>query len=103
MRDCSANLVKITYQLPTLMSTKISSVILATASPCAHSAPRPYGLSTAAVSELDVEALAGVPTAAVAARAVAAAGPDVGTAVDVLAQTAPQSKAADRLRLARMS
>ena len=38
---CAVNLLKITYQLPMLMSTKISRVPLATASPCAHKAPRP--------------------------------------------------------------
>jgi hypothetical protein len=39
------SLVKITYQLAMLISTKISNVALATQSPCAQSADKPYGLS----------------------------------------------------------
>ena len=38
---CSMNLVKMTYQLPMLMMTRISKVPLATMSPCAHKAFRP--------------------------------------------------------------
>jgi hypothetical protein len=34
-----------TYQLAILISTKISNVALATQSPCAQTADKPYGLS----------------------------------------------------------
>ena len=44
-RFWSISLVKITYQLDMLISTKISNVALATQSPCAQTADKPYGLS----------------------------------------------------------
>ena len=56
----------------------------------------------AVVTALDVAVLTGAPGAAVA-EADTAAGAALGAVVEVLAQAAPLSKAADRLKLARVS
>ncbi|MBK8526544.1 MAG: hypothetical protein IPL57_05375 [Rubrivivax sp.] len=47
MERCSNSLVKMTYQLPMDMISKMTSVLLATTSPWFHRALRPYGFSTA--------------------------------------------------------
>ncbi|POM14727.1 hypothetical protein CSX04_07540 [Burkholderia cepacia] len=54
-RACSMNLVTMTYQLPSDMTTSSPSTKRATKSPFAHSAPSPYGFSTVA----DVEGSGG--------------------------------------------
>src|SRR5690349_15500861 len=63
------------YQLPMLMMTRISKVPRATKSPCAHSADRPYGLST--VSLLVVASAIGA--GAADGGAATAAGADAGS------------------------
>src|SRR5690349_5926667 len=65
------------YQLPMLMITRMIRVPLATKSPCAHSAPRPYGLSTVSLAVVGLATGAGAAAAgalASAAGAAAAAG-----------------------------
>ena len=47
MARCSNSFVKITYQLPIDMMTRMTSVDLLTMSPSCHMAFRPYGFSTA--------------------------------------------------------
>src|SRR5258706_9872955 len=70
----SYSLVTRMYQLPMDMTTRMMSVPLATKSPCAHSADRPYGLSTVSLVVVATGGGGtGVPVA-VSAAALAAAG-----------------------------
>src|SRR5258705_12043175 len=60
------------YQLPMLMITRMIRVPLATKSPCAHSAPRPYGLSTVSLATVGVAIGAAAAAGALASAAGAA-------------------------------
>src|SRR4051812_4526336 len=61
------------YQLPKLMMKRMPSVPRATKSPCAHKAPRPYGLSTVS---LVVVAASGAAASEAGAAIAAGAAPD---------------------------
>src|SRR5205814_3124816 len=76
----SHSLVTRMYQLPMLMITRIIRVPRATKSPCAHSALRPYGLSTVSLVVVAVSAGAGA-----AAGVVSAAGALASAATGALA------------------
>src|SRR5436853_444814 len=80
MRRLSYSLVTRMYQLPMLMITRMISVPLATKSPCAHSADRPYGLSIVSLVVVATGAGAGA-AVAVAAESEAAAVADGALAV----------------------
>src|SRR6266446_2291695 len=79
------------YQLPSYMMNRIDSVVLATGSPCSHSAFNPYGFSTFVVSGAlpgvgrlagGVASAAGVAGAVAGAAGAAAGAVDAGFGVD---------------------